>query len=213
MGADFKAVNKEEKKEAYAQQRAPIRRLHHDWAARPALFFGGPTPSKAKPWSLRIEVAVSPRPCLGCAVELVLRVAPLRRSNFWPSSAARPPGAINRPQGVAMRHLGCYYMTGPPGTSPLRWRRHWAINAGTSCSSQLCHDCSFGWVLAGLETTDPATGGAAGLETDKGRAGERRGGGGGTTSTTTPEHRLQGQPHVVADPHQSDPESAETVTQ
>jgi hypothetical protein len=152
---------------------------------------------------VRIEVAVSPRPCLGCAVELVLRVAPLRRSNFWPSSAARPPGAINRPQGVAMRHLGCYYMTGPPGTSPLRWRRHWAINAGTSCSSQLCHDCSFGWVLAGLETTDPATGGAAGLETDKGRAGERRGGGGGTTSTTAPAHRLQGRPHVVADPHQT----------
>jgi hypothetical protein len=29
---------------------------------------------------VRIEVAVSPRPCcLGCAVELVLRVAPLRR--------------------------------------------------------------------------------------------------------------------------------------
>jgi hypothetical protein len=29
---------------------------------------------------VRIEVAVSPRPCLGCAVELVLRIAPLRRS-------------------------------------------------------------------------------------------------------------------------------------
>jgi hypothetical protein len=28
---------------------------------------------------VRIEVAVSPRHCLGCAVELVLRVAPLRR--------------------------------------------------------------------------------------------------------------------------------------
>ena len=28
---------------------------------------------------VRIEVAVSPRPCLGCAVELVLRVAPLHR--------------------------------------------------------------------------------------------------------------------------------------
>jgi hypothetical protein len=29
--------------------------------------------------AVRIEVAVSPRPCLGCAVELALRVAPLRR--------------------------------------------------------------------------------------------------------------------------------------
>jgi hypothetical protein len=28
---------------------------------------------------VRIEVAVSPRPYLGCAVKLVLRVAPLRR--------------------------------------------------------------------------------------------------------------------------------------
>jgi hypothetical protein len=28
---------------------------------------------------VRIGVAVSPRPCLGCAVELILRVAPLRR--------------------------------------------------------------------------------------------------------------------------------------
>jgi hypothetical protein len=28
---------------------------------------------------VRIEVAVSPRPCLGCAVELALRIAPLRR--------------------------------------------------------------------------------------------------------------------------------------
>jgi hypothetical protein len=58
--------------EAYTQQgRANSRRLHPGEAARPALveiFVVA-----------RIEVAASPRPCLGCAVELVLRVAPLRR--------------------------------------------------------------------------------------------------------------------------------------
>ena len=64
--------------EAYTQQgRAHIRRLHPDWAARPALMSrAAHVGSKAV---VRIEVAVSPRPCLGCAVELVLRVAPLRR--------------------------------------------------------------------------------------------------------------------------------------
>jgi hypothetical protein len=65
--------------EAYTQQgRAHIRRLHPDWAARPALMRWAAHAVESKA-VVRIEVAVSPRPCLGCAVELVLRVAPLRR--------------------------------------------------------------------------------------------------------------------------------------
>jgi hypothetical protein len=86
---------------AYTQQgRAHIRRLRPDWAARPALMSLAAHAVESKA-VVRIEVAVSPRPCLGCAVELVLRVAPLRRgmsflgggSGFHhsPSSAARPP--------------------------------------------------------------------------------------------------------------------------
>jgi hypothetical protein len=65
--------------EAYTQQgRAHIRRLHPDWAARSALMSRAAHAVESKA-VVRIEVAVSPRPCLGCAVELVLRVAPLRR--------------------------------------------------------------------------------------------------------------------------------------
>jgi hypothetical protein len=65
--------------EAYTQQgRAHIRRLHPDWAARPALMSRAAHAVGSKA-VVRIEVAVSPRPCLGCAVGLVLRVAPLRR--------------------------------------------------------------------------------------------------------------------------------------
>jgi hypothetical protein len=37
-------------------------------------------PTSAGPEAaVRIEVAASPRPCLGCAVELALRIAPLLR--------------------------------------------------------------------------------------------------------------------------------------
>jgi hypothetical protein len=64
---------------AYTQQgRAHIRRPHPGWAARPALMSRAAHAVESKA-VVRIEVAVSPRPCLGCAVELVLRVAPLRR--------------------------------------------------------------------------------------------------------------------------------------
>jgi hypothetical protein len=57
---------------AYTQQgRAHSRRLHVPMGPR-----AHAVESKAV---VRIEVAVSPRPCLGCAVELALRVAPLRR--------------------------------------------------------------------------------------------------------------------------------------
>jgi hypothetical protein len=61
----------------YTQQgRAQSRRLHPDWAARPALIMSraahavGSRKSKARPWSAS-KSEVSPRPCLGCAVELV----------------------------------------------------------------------------------------------------------------------------------------------
>jgi hypothetical protein len=64
---------------AYTQQgRAHSRRLHPDRAARPALMSRAAHAVESKA-AVRIEVAVSPRPCLGCAVELVLRVAPLGR--------------------------------------------------------------------------------------------------------------------------------------
>jgi hypothetical protein len=63
----------------YTQQgRAHSRRHRPDWAARPALMSRAAHAVESKA-VVRIEVAVSPRPCLGCAVELVLRVAPLRR--------------------------------------------------------------------------------------------------------------------------------------
>jgi hypothetical protein len=65
--------------EAYTQQgHAHIRRLHPDWAARPALMRRAAHAVESKA-VVRIEVAVSPRPCLGCAVELVEE--PLRRTN------------------------------------------------------------------------------------------------------------------------------------
>jgi hypothetical protein len=59
--------------EAYTQQgRAHSRRLHPDWAARRALMSRAAHAVESKA-VVRTEVAVSPRPCLGCAVELVLR--------------------------------------------------------------------------------------------------------------------------------------------
>ena len=57
---------------AYSQQA----RLHPDWATRPALTSRAAHAVESKA-VFRIEVVLSPRPCLGCAVELVLRVAPL----------------------------------------------------------------------------------------------------------------------------------------
>jgi hypothetical protein len=54
---------------AYTQQgRAHIRRPRSDWAARPALMGRAAHAVESKA-VVRIEVAVSPRPCLGCAVE------------------------------------------------------------------------------------------------------------------------------------------------
>jgi hypothetical protein len=61
------------------QGRAHSRHPRPDGAARPALMSREVHAARSKA-VVRIEVAVSPRPCLGCAVELVLRVAPLRRS-------------------------------------------------------------------------------------------------------------------------------------
>jgi hypothetical protein len=54
------------------------RRLHPDEAARPAPMSRTAHAVESKA-VVRIKVAVSPHPCLGCAVELALRVAPLRR--------------------------------------------------------------------------------------------------------------------------------------
>jgi hypothetical protein len=51
-----------------------------------------------------IEVAVRPRPCLGCAMELVLRIAPLRRG-VRPTPVARSGGGGGAPPPVA---LGCH---------------------------------------------------------------------------------------------------------
>jgi hypothetical protein len=46
-------------------------RLRPDWAARPALMRRAAHAVESKA-AVRIEVAVSPRPCLGCAVELAV---------------------------------------------------------------------------------------------------------------------------------------------
>jgi hypothetical protein len=68
---------------AYTQQgRATSRRLHPRAAARPALANepSGPAAHSVEPTAaVRTEATASPRPCLGCAVELALRIAPLRR--------------------------------------------------------------------------------------------------------------------------------------
>jgi hypothetical protein len=65
--------------EAYSQQgRAHSPRPRPDGAARAALMSWAAHAVESKA-EVRTEVAVSPRPCLGCAVELVRRVAPLRR--------------------------------------------------------------------------------------------------------------------------------------
>jgi hypothetical protein len=64
---------------AYTQQeRAHSRRLHPAGAARPAPMRRAAHSVGAKA-VVRIEDAVRPRPCLGCAVELALRISPLRR--------------------------------------------------------------------------------------------------------------------------------------
>jgi hypothetical protein len=64
---------------ALQQGRAQSRRLHPgDRAARPALMDRAAHAVESKA-VVRIKAAVSPRPCLDCAVELALRVAPLRR--------------------------------------------------------------------------------------------------------------------------------------
>jgi hypothetical protein len=71
---------------AYTQQgRAHSRRLHPERAARPALMSRAAHAVESKA-VVRIEVAVSQRPCLGCAVELVLRVAPRSAAASHPSS-------------------------------------------------------------------------------------------------------------------------------
>jgi hypothetical protein len=57
-------------------------------AARPALMRRAAHAVESKA-VVRIEVAVSPRPCLGCAVEPALRVAPLRRG--VPPRSQQPP--------------------------------------------------------------------------------------------------------------------------
>ena len=77
--------------EACTQQgRAHIRRLHPDWTARPALMSRAAHAVESKA-VVRIEVAVRSRPCLGCAVELVLRVAsPPRR----PTPVVRSVGGV-----------------------------------------------------------------------------------------------------------------------
>jgi hypothetical protein len=62
--------------EAYTPQgRAHSRRTHTPGAARPAPMGRAARAVESKA-GVRIEVAASPRPCLGCAVELVLCVAP-----------------------------------------------------------------------------------------------------------------------------------------
>jgi hypothetical protein len=58
-------------------------RLHPSEAARPALMSRAAHAVESKA-VVRIEVAVSPRSCLGCAVELVLRVAPALRRGVPP---------------------------------------------------------------------------------------------------------------------------------
>jgi hypothetical protein len=66
---EYNAELKEKKpmEEAYTQQgRAHSRRLHLDWAARPALTGRAAHAVESKA-VVRLEVAVSPRLCLGCA--------------------------------------------------------------------------------------------------------------------------------------------------
>jgi hypothetical protein len=64
---------------AYEQQgRAHSRRPRQTGAARPALMRRAAHSVEPKA-AVRIKATANPRPCLGCAVELVLRVAPLRR--------------------------------------------------------------------------------------------------------------------------------------
>jgi hypothetical protein len=59
------------------QGHAHSRRLHPAGTAHPALM--GRAHSVEAKAMVRSEVAVSPCPCLSCAVELVLRIAPLHR--------------------------------------------------------------------------------------------------------------------------------------
>jgi hypothetical protein len=77
------------RKEAHTQQgRAHSRRLHPgpDEAARPALMSRAAHAVESKA-VVRIEVAVSPRPCLGCAVELASCASRLSAAASHPGSA------------------------------------------------------------------------------------------------------------------------------
>jgi hypothetical protein len=75
---------------AYAQQgRAHIRRLHPDEAARPALMRRAAHAAVESKAVVRIEVAVSPRPCLPglrCGARLARRASP-RAAASHPGSA------------------------------------------------------------------------------------------------------------------------------
>jgi hypothetical protein len=94
-----------------ARARAQPPPPHPGGAARPALMSrAAPLMSRAahaveSKASVRIEVAVSRRPpCLGCAVELVLRVAPLRFFRRLISKGRRPiEWALRRSQAAALR--------------------------------------------------------------------------------------------------------------
>jgi hypothetical protein len=98
--------------EAYTQQgRAHIRRLHPDWAARPALMRRAAHAVESKAVG-RIEVAVSPRPCLGCAVELwsisiIFLVRP-RVLPLCPAPGSCPPVRVQGPgpRGVIWDPIG-----------------------------------------------------------------------------------------------------------
>jgi hypothetical protein len=93
--------------EAYAQQgRAHSRRLCPNRAARPALM-GRHTPSKAKPWSASKSPSAHARPCLGCAVELALRVAPL-------APPRRPTPVVRSAGGVGAHPPVPFGLSSPP---------------------------------------------------------------------------------------------------
>jgi hypothetical protein len=61
------------------QGRAHSRRSRPSGAALTALLMSQAAHYVEPKAVVRIEATASPRPCLGCAVELVLRIAPLRR--------------------------------------------------------------------------------------------------------------------------------------
>jgi hypothetical protein len=83
--------------EVYTQQgRAHSHRLHPGDAARPALM-GWPAHAVESKVVVRIEVSVSPRPCLGCAVELspsAILLAPCSRGAYSAVSHCRCTSVI-----------------------------------------------------------------------------------------------------------------------